>query len=270
MSWVRVLAVGGSDSGGGAGIEADVKTITALGGYAMTAITAVTAQDTSVIESITPIPDAAVRQAIRMVVSDLGVDAIKLGMLGSPTMVEAVADAITGFAPNVPLVVDPVLASTSGTRLTDDAALDIIRARLLPIATLLTPNREEAAALSGLPVDTVENAIRAARALCRFGVHAVLIKGGHFEGDPVIDRLVRGDEVVEFCNRRIETRHTHGTGCTLAAAIAHGLGDHLSLETAIAGAENFLQAALRSAPGFGRGHGPLGHAQAFRTDSPLA
>lgn len=265
MRWVRVLAVGGSDSGGGAGIEADVKTVTALGGYAMTAITAVTAQDTSGVARVTPIPPEAVGQAIRMVAADLGVDAIKLGMLGSAATVEAVAAAIAAAAPGIPLVVDPVLAATSGTVLTAETALDVIRARLLPLATLLTPNRDEAAALSGIAIDTTDDAIRAARALCRFGAAAVLLKGGHFAGDPVIDRLVRGEEVITFRNQRLATRHTHGTGCTLASAIAHGLGGGLPLAEAIAQAETFLQAALRAAPGFGRGNGPMGHARALAT-----
>lgn len=262
MAWTRVLAVGGSDSGGGAGIEADIKTITALGGYAATAITAVTAQDTTGIAAMAPVPAVLVGRAIRMVARDLGVDAIKLGMLGSAEMAAAVADAIAAAAPDVPLVIDPVLASTSGTILTADDAIDIMRDRLLPMATLLTPNRAEAAMLSGLPVETAADAIGAARGLCDLGVRAVLVKGGHFEGDPVIDRLVTADKIQTFSNPRLATRHTHGTGCTLAAAIAFGLGGGLELAPAVEAAEAFLRAAMLAAPGLGRGHGPLGHARA--------
>lgn len=267
MEWVRVLAIGGSDSSGGAGIEADIKTITALGGYAMTAITAVTAQDSNGIAAIAPVPEAVVARAIRMVADDLGVDAIKLGMLGGPSMVETVADAIAGMASGVKLVIDPVLESTSGTTLTAAAALELMRTRLLPMATLLTPNRDEAAALSGIAIGSAADAIRAGRALCALGARAVLVKGGHFDGDPLIDRLVTGDDVVEFRNRRVTTRHTHGTGCTLATAIAFGLGHGLDLAEAIGRAEAFLHAALLAAPGFGRGHGPLGHARANRGDT---
>ncbi|WP_287850044.1 bifunctional hydroxymethylpyrimidine kinase/phosphomethylpyrimidine kinase [Acidiphilium sp.] len=262
MDWFRVLAIGGSDSGGGAGIEADVKTITALGGYAMTAITAVTAQDTSGIAAIAPVPPDVVARSIRMVVADLGVDAIKLGMLGSAGTAEEVALAIAAAAPAAPLVLDPVLASTSGTALAGEGALAIIRDRLLPRATLVTPNRDEAATLAGLAIDSHEDAIRAGRALCRLGARAVLLKGGHFDGDPVIDRLIAGDDVLTFAHPRIATRHTHGTGCTLASAIACGLARGLDLRAAIEAAEAFLHAALRAAPGLGRGHGPLGHARA--------
>lgn len=264
MGWVRVLAIGGSDSGGGAGIEADIKTVTALGGYAATAITAVTAQDTSGIAAIAPVPAALVGQSVRMVAADLGVDAIKLGMLGSAAMVETVAAAIAEAAPDAPLVVDPVLASTSGTSFASDATIEAIRARLLPMATVITPNRDEAAALSGMAVRTDDDAIAAARGLCATGARAVLVKGGHFEGDTVRDHLVTADRVISFSNPRLRTRHTHGTGCTLAAAIAFGLGRGDELAAAVEMAGAFLLAALRAAPGLGRGHGPMGHARATR------
>lgn len=259
MGWFRVLAIGGSDSGGGAGIEADVKTITALGGYAMTAITAVTAQDTSGIAAITPVPPDLVACAIRMVIADLGVDAIKLGMLGSAATVEAVAAAL---APGAKLVIDPVLASTSGTALAGAGALAALRDLLLPRATLLTPNRDEAAALTGRAVETPEDALRAGAALLGMGARAVLLKGGHFAGDTLVDRLFTAEGMIAFTHERIATRHTHGTGCTLASAIACGLAGGLDLAAAVGAAEAFLAAALRAAPAYGRGHGPLGHARA--------
>ncbi|HQT74781.1 MAG: bifunctional hydroxymethylpyrimidine kinase/phosphomethylpyrimidine kinase [Acidiphilium sp. 37-67-22] len=262
MGWFRVLAIGGSDSGGGAGIEADVKTITALGGHAMTAITAVTAQDTTGIAAIAPVPPDLVGRAIRMVVADLGVDAIKLGMLGSAGTAEEVARAISTAAPAAPLVLDPVLASTSGTALAGAGALAIIRDHLLPRATLITPNRDEAAALTGGAVDTAADALRAGAALLGMGAQAVLLKGGHFEGDTLVDRLFTAEGMTVFTHQRIATRHTHGTGCTLASAIACGLARGLGLAEAIAAAEAFLAAALRASPGYGSGHGPLGHARA--------
>ncbi len=258
----RILAIGGSDSGGGAGIEADIKTITALGGYAMTAITAVTAQDTCSIQAISPIPPALVGRAIAMVTSDLGVDAVKIGMLGSEAMVTAVARALSTLDPQPPIVLDTVLAATNGTSLLDPDAVALVLSDLMPLATLITPNRHEAARLAGCSIDTAEDAIAAARILCRRGARAVLLKGGHFEGDMLIDRLITPDRMVTFEHPRIVSRHTHGTGCTLASAIALGLGRGLDLRQAIRLAQDFLAQALRAAPGYGAGNGPMGHATA--------
>ncbi|MGC9270076.1 bifunctional hydroxymethylpyrimidine kinase/phosphomethylpyrimidine kinase [Acidiphilium sp.] len=258
----RILAIGGSDSSGGAGIEADIKTITALGGYAMTAITAVTAQDTVAIRAIAPVPPALTETAIGMVIADIGVDAVKLGMLGSAAMAAAVARALAQAASGVPIVLDPVLASTSGTPLLDDDAIAILLHDLMPMVALITPNRHEAAILSGVTVTTPADAIAAGRLLCERGARAVLIKGGHFEGDDLIDHLVSRDHDIAFHQRRIATRHTHGTGCTLASAIALGLGRGLAVPDAIGLAQRFLQQSLRAAPDFGSGHGPMGHAMA--------
>ncbi|HQT84016.1 MAG: bifunctional hydroxymethylpyrimidine kinase/phosphomethylpyrimidine kinase [Acidiphilium sp. 37-64-53] len=262
MNPPRILAIGGSDSGGGAGIEADIKTITALGGYAMTAITAVTAQDTVAIQAITPIPPAMVGRAIAMVLADIGVDAIKIGMLGSAAMVETIAAALAPLPRSLPIVLDTILAATSGTDLLDPDAAEILLRDLMPLATLITPNRHEAAKLSGHPIDTPADAIAAARLLCDRGARAVLLKGGHFDASVLIDRLITPDDVQSFPQPRIDTSHTHGTGCTLASAIALGLAEGLDLPAAIIRAQAFLQAALRAAPGFGAGHGPMGHAAA--------
>jgi hydroxymethylpyrimidine/phosphomethylpyrimidine kinase len=258
----RILAIGGSDSGGGAGIEADIKTITMLGGYAMTAITAITAQDTRGISLIAPTPPAIVARSIRMAAADIGLDAIKIGMIGTVEMLAAIIDTLRDIAVSVPIVLDPVLASTSGTSLLDAAALDLLREGLLPLVALTTPNRHEAAILTGLSVDT-EREIRAAgAALCARGAGAVLIKGGHFDGPEAIDRLVTPMRMIEFRMPRLATTHTHGTGCTLGSAIAVGLGRGLTLDEAITQARAFLHAALLAAPGFGHGRGPLGHAAA--------
>jgi hydroxymethylpyrimidine/phosphomethylpyrimidine kinase len=265
----RILAIGGSDSSGGAGIEADIKSITALGGYAMTAITAVTAQDTRSIQAITPIPPAFVSRTIGMVIDDIGVDAIKIGMLGSSAMVEAVAQALSRLTPKQPIVLDTVLAATSGVSLLDPDAEAVLLRALVPLATLITPNRFEAARLSGRSIDSADDAIDAARSLCLRGARAVLLKGGHFDGDMLIDRLVTSDFVTTFGHPRIATRHTHGTGCTLASAIAVGLANGLHLADAVVLAQDFLQKALRAAPGYGAGHGPMGHAAVGMRASPL-
>lgn len=263
----RILTIGGSDSGGGAGIEADIKTITMLGGYALTAITAVTAQDTVSIQAIAPIPEALVERAIRMAFADIGVDAVKIGMLGSAAMVATVAATLAAM-PRVPIVLDPVLASTSGTTLLDDDARTVLLRHLMPLSSLITPNRPEAALLSAQPVDTPDQAIEAGRILCTSGAQAVLIKGGHFDGPILIDRLITPDRVVPLPHQRISTRHTHGTGCTLASAIATMLGCGQEMAEAIISAQNILQKALLAAPGFGAGSGPMGHAQAHRPLHP--
>lgn len=259
MKPARILAIGGSDSSGGAGIEADIKTITALGGYALTAITAVTAQDTHSIRAITPVPPDLVALAITMVADDLGLDAIKVGMLGSAGTIAAIFEALRPH-PAIPLVLDPVLASTSGTHLLDPAALDDLRRHLMPRATLITPNRDEAARLTGRAIETHADAIAAGRHLCAMGARAVLLKGGHFPGDELVDHLITEGTVIPFRHPRIDSRHTHGTGCTLASAIAVGLGNRLALDTAVERGLHYLQHALRNAPAFGSGHGPLGHA----------
>lgn len=255
----RVLIVAGSDSGGGAGIQADIKTVLALGGYAATAITALTAQDTRGVHGVMPVPANFVRLQMERVLGDIGVDAIKTGMLGSAEVVRTVAAALRQHAPNVPLVVDPVMVAKGGARLLDDAALEALREDLLPRATLLTPNIPEAEALTGLPIHDHAAARHALQALLKFGAPAVLLKGGHLAGPIVQDLLATQDSVEVFESPRIETRHTHGTGCTLASAIAAGLGQGLSLTDAVRRAVAYVHAAILAAPGLGAGHGPLGH-----------
>ncbi|HUZ11799.1 MAG TPA: bifunctional hydroxymethylpyrimidine kinase/phosphomethylpyrimidine kinase [Caulobacteraceae bacterium] len=255
----RVLAIGGSDCGGGAGIQADIKTITALGGHAASAVTAVTVQDTLGVHAIHPIPPDLVAAQIRAVLADIGADAIKTGMLGEAASALAVADALAGW-PAIPLVVDPVLFSTSGARLTDEAALR----RLIAHADLLTPNAPEAAILSGRPVETTEDLRAAGAALLSLGAKAVLMKGGHVAGDVVIDLLMTPGGETLFEGERMATRHTHGTGCTLASACAAGLAQGLALEQAVARAWAYTAEAIRRAPGFGAGRGPLDHAWPVR------
>ena len=252
----RVLVIAGSDSGGGAGIQADIKAIMAMGGYAATAVTALTAQNTLGVHGVHPVPVAFLRQQMRVVLEDIGADAVKTGMLGDAETVEAVADELERSARGVPLVVDPVMVAKGGAPLLAGRAIDAVRSRLLPLATLLTPNVPEAEALLGRRVTETREAAAALRGA---GAGAVLVKGGHLEGARVIDALATADGVQTFEMGRIDTPHTHGTGCTLASAIAAGLAQGMQLRDAIARARAYVQEAIRTAPGFGHGHGPLNH-----------
>jgi hydroxymethylpyrimidine/phosphomethylpyrimidine kinase len=259
----RVLIIAGSDSGGGAGIQADIKTVTLLGGYAATAITAVTVQNTLEVGAIHPIPLDIVEAQARAVLDDIGADAIKTGMLGDQATVERVA-AILASVPELPAVVDPVMVAKGGAALLDADAVAAVRERLLPLAALITPNAPEAEALSGLAVNTVDDLRRAGEALLRLGAAAVLMKGGHLTGEWVVDLLMTPESETVLESPRLATRHTHGTGCTLASACAVGLAEGLGLAAAVARAHAYVQQALRHAPGFGAGHGPLGHGWALK------
>lgn len=256
----RILICAGSDSGGGAGIQADIKTVTALGGFAMTAITALTAQNTQGVFGVQEVPPSFIRQQMDLVLSDLGADAVKTGMLHRAEVIAAVADGLEAHAAGVPLVVDPVMVAKGGHKLLDDDAHGAMKARLLPMAALLTPNIPEAEALTGMTVADLDQMIAAGRALLSLGPRAVLIKGGHMEGARLVDVLLSGDEVHCFEGWRIDTANTHGTGCTMASAIACGLGQGLGLRDAVARARDYVRIAIETAPGFGHGHGPLNHA----------
>jgi len=259
----RVLVIAGSDSGGGAGIQADIKTITALGGYAATAITAVTVQNTLGVTGVHPIPLDIIAAQARAVLDDIGADAIKTGMLGDAAVVETVAAAID-HAGVVPTVVDPVMVAKGGAPLLAEAAIGAVKALMIPRAALLTPNASEAAALTGLTVETTDGLRRAGEALLALGAKAVLMKGGHVAGERVVDVLMTPDGETTFEGERIETRHTHGTGCTLASACAAGLAQGLPLEQAVARAWNYVHEAMLRAPWFGGGHGPLDHGWTLR------
>ena len=260
----RVLIVAGSDSGGGAGIQADIKTVTALGGYAATAITALTVQDTKDVYAIHEVPVDIVRRQMDVVIDDIGVDCIKTGMLHRTEVLEAVADVIARKAAGVPLVVDPVMVAKGGARLLDADTTGALRDKLIGVTTVLTPNLPEAEILSGERIETDDDQERVGRALCGLGPKAVLMKGGHRPGDELRDLLVTADGVEVFRSSRIDTSHTHGTGCTLASAIATGIAQGLSSRDAVARGRAYVQEAIRTAPGFGAGHGPLNHAHTVR------
>ena len=262
----RVLVVGGSDSGGGAGIEADIKTVTALGGFAATAITALTAQNTVGIFGVVPIEADFVGQQIDVVLSDIGADAIKTGMLRSADVIDAVVQAIEARAPDVPVVVDPVMVSTSGQRLLDRNAVDALKRSLLVRTTVVTPNVPEAEALTGMEIRDIDNMRRAAEMLVTLGPKYVVLKGGHIGGRTVSDLVADVTGSYVLSSSRIDTRHTHGTGCTLASAIATGLAQGMEMRPAIERARRYLIAALATAPGYGKGHGPLNHAHTCNAD----
>lgn len=251
MNPPRILSIAGSDSSGGAGVQADIKTITMLGGYAMTAITAITAQNTLGVTDVVALTPNMVAAQIDACASDIGVDAVKIGMLGSPEIAAVVADRLEAL--DVPIVFDPVMIATSGSVLADAATIAGFE-RLMALATLTTPNVPELDALGG------------AAGMAARGV-AYLAKGGDAEGEVIEDRLVvPGQDAIVWQAARIVTRHTHGTGCTLSSAIATLLGQGVRLEEAVIRARNFVRAALAAAPRFGKGHGPLGH-QAIRDGS---
>ena len=259
----RVLVVAGSDSGGGAGIQADIKTIMALGGYACTAVTALTAQDTCGVHGTHPVPPAFVRAQIACVLEDIGADAVKTGMLANADIVAEVA-TILAVHPGLPFVLDPVMVAKGGASLLDRDAVDAVRERLMPRASLVTPNVPEAEALTGRRIVSVDDLEPAARALLAMGPRAVLLKGGHLDGEHVTDLLVTAGSVQRFVAPRTNTRHTHGTGCTLASGVAAGLALGKDLPDAVAHAHAYVQRAIEAAPGFGGGHGPLGHGAAWQ------
>ena len=256
MKIARILIIAGSDSGGGAGIQADIKTVTVLGGYAMTAVTAVTVQNTLGVSGIHAIPADVVAAQIRACIEDIGIDAVKIGMVGGSDTVRAVAAALAGV--RVPIVLDPVMVAKGGAALLEDDAAQALIELLLPMASVVTPNTPELAMLVQTEIEDDADALLAAQELLLQGPQAVLAKGGHLPGDTLTDWLVTRGGHVALQSQRIETRHTHGTGCTLAAALACGLGQELALEAAVERARAFVRQGIETAPGFGAGHGPLG------------
>lgn len=256
----RVLIVAGSDSGGGAGIQADIKTVTVLGGYAMTAITAVTVQNTIGVTNVHEIPPRIVREQIEAVMGDLGADAWKLGMLGSAAHVRTVMEAWYAVGAGVPVVLDPVMIAKGGASLLADDAVAVIRDELMPVAAIVTPNALEAEALTGVEVRDLDGQMSAAEILVeQLGAYSALVKGGHIAGGTVRDVLLTREGYRVFESPRIETAATHGTGCTLASAIAAHLALGTAIEPAVEKARAYLMEAIRNAPGLGQGHGPLGH-----------
>ncbi|MGW2560019.1 bifunctional hydroxymethylpyrimidine kinase/phosphomethylpyrimidine kinase [Streptomyces sp. NPDC001514] len=261
----RVLTVAGSDSGGGAGIQADLKTMLALGVHGMSVITAVTAQNSLGVQGAWELPVEAVRAQFRSVVDDIGVQAVKTGMLASAELVDTVAELLAGT--DAPVVVDPVGVSKHGDALLAVSALDSVRTKLLPAATVATPNLDEVAQLTGVQVETETDLRRAAEAVLAYGPRWALIKGGHLEGDAV-DLLTDGTEEHWLRAPRHDNRHTHGTGCTLASAVAAGLARGLSVPEAVRAAKEYVTGAIAAGFPLGGGIGPVDHAWQLRQGGP--
>ncbi|MCE3233268.1 MAG: thiD [Rickettsiaceae bacterium] len=255
----RVLVVAGSDSGGGAGIQADIKTITMLGGYAATAITALTAQNTQGVFGIMEVFPDFVKQQMELVLSDIGADVVKTGMLHNARVINAVANVLDSYR-DIPLVLDPVMVATSGDLLQESDAVEALKSLLLPKATLVTPNIPEAEILSGQKIDRVLDMFFAAEKILESGAAAVLVKGGHGHSDVVSDILMSHDGYKEiFESDRINTTNTHGTGCTLASAIACGLAQGKPLRDSIITAKEYVLEGIKTSQGFGKGHSALNH-----------
>jgi len=261
----RVLIVAGSDSGGGAGIQADIKTIAMLDAYAATAITALTAQNTEGVFGVLPIPPEFIRQQIEVVLDDIGADAIKTGMLHDTAVIQTIAAVLRERASAIPVVVDPVMVAKGGARLIEPDAIEALKRLLIARAEIVTPNLSEAEVLCSGTIGNMAEMRAAGETLLALGCRAVLVKGGHLSGETVSDVLVTAGRAKIWESPRIATRHTHGTGCTLASAIAAGIAQGLGVESAVDRARNYVQRAIASAPGLGHGHGPLDHSHPLRS-----
>lgn len=256
----RALTIAGSDSGGGAGIQADLKTFAALGVFGTSAITAITAQNTLGVSAVAEVPLEVIGDQIEAVVTDIGVDAVKTGMLSSSAIVECVAEAVDNFKLS-PLVVDPVMVAATGAQLLQDEAVESVKTRLVPLATVVTPNIPEAEVLTGIEIDSIEDMELVGSEIVAMGAAATVVKGGHFDDGSgrVIDVLVTKAGVEHFGSLRIDTTSNHGTGCTFASAIAAHLAHGIELSTAVDKAQRFVWNAMANASPLGGGHGPLNH-----------
>ena len=256
----RVLICAGSDSGGGAGIQADIKTVTALGCFAATAITALTSQNTKGVFNVLDIPTSFLRQQMTVVLEDIGADVIKTGMLHSAEVIRTISNTLESLGDSSSLVVDPVMVAKGGHSLLQASAVDALKSELIHKADVLTPNIPEAEVLAGIEITSIDDMRRAGECLLRMGARSVLIKGGHLIDDTLTDILLTQSEEKFYSSPRLKTLHTHGTGCTLASAVAAGIAQGLELQIATDRARKYVFEAIRSAPGLGAGHGPLNHA----------
>jgi|CXWL01.1.fsa_nt_gi hydroxymethylpyrimidine/phosphomethylpyrimidine kinase len=259
----RVLIIAGSDSGGGAGIQGDIKTVTCLGGYAATAITALTAQNTLGVFAIHDVPEDFIAQQIKLVLDDIGADVIKTGMLNKESVIKVVSDTISNY-PHIPLVLDPVMFAKGGAVLLEQTALVTLKDYLIPMATIITPNIPEAEYLSEIAIKTVADMRHAANKILNLGCKAVLLKGGHLDNEVVTDLLLTPEGETIFKQPRVISKNTHGTGCTLASAIATGIAQKLSLTYAVSRARSYVLEAIKTAPNIGGGHGSLNHSHTIK------
>ena len=260
----KVLIIAGSDSSGGAGIQADIKTVTLLGSYAMTAVTAVTAQNTMGVKNITAIPKKNVQKQITMILDDIGADAVKIGMLHNVSIIKCIYYILKKY--NLKnIVIDPVMVTKGGTRLINNNSITYLKKLLLPLAELVTPNIPEAEVLSGDSILNKEDMIRAAKKILNMGPNNVLLKGGHLRGKMIFDILVTKKEIKIFSKRKIKTKNTHGTGCTLSSALATCLSQKKSVFKSCKISLKYVDQAITYAPGYGKGFGPLNHLVLFNT-----
>lgn len=256
----RVLAIGSSDSSGGSGIQADIKAITALGGYALTAVTALTARNAKGVNGIVETTGGFVAKQMRLALKDIGADVIKIGMVPNEEAIESVHYTYMEFAPDIPIVLDPMMMTKGGEPLIDREAIHMVRQHFLLHAALVTPNIVEAQLLTGMEIHTLKDMKHAAEIMITLGCQSVLIKGGHFEGDTLYDVLFSEEGLEVFEDTRIDTPHTRGTGCTLASAVAAGMAQKMTLRDAVVRARAYVREAILTAPGYGKGQGPLNHA----------
>ena len=254
----RVLIIAGSDPSGGAGLQADIKTVTALGGYAATAVTALTVQNTKGVTAVEAVSPTVIKAQIEAVMRDIGADAIKIGMIGGVEAAEVIERALKKYD-DIPVVLDPVLVATSGDALAAEGVAAFIRNRLASLSAVITPNTDEAGVLTGMEISDRDSQIAAGEALVAKGARAALVKGGHMGGETVEDALITPEGARIFSTPRIDTTSTHGTGCTLASAIAAGLAQEMALQSAVKRAIDYVQTAIKTAPGYGAGCGPLNH-----------
>ncbi len=258
----KVLIIAGSDSSGGAGIQADIKTVTALGSYAMTAITAVTSQNTQGIKSIASIPIKNIKTQIEMVIDDIGVDGVKIGMLHNTRVIKCVHEMLKKYKLKN-IVLDPVMIAKGGARLINVQSVVYIKKLLLPLCNLVTPNIPEAEVLTGYSISNKEDMIKAAKKIINIGAKNVLLKGGHLKNKMIFDILVSKKEIKIFPKRKIKTKNTHGTGCTLSSAIATCLSQKKNINTSCKISLDYVDQAISTAPDYGRGFGPLNHLVSF-------
>jgi hydroxymethylpyrimidine/phosphomethylpyrimidine kinase len=259
----KVLIIAGSDSSGGAGIQADIKTVTALGSYAMTAITAVTCQDTKSVKAINAIPIKNLQKQIEMVLDDIGADAIKIGMLHNSSVIKCVHRCLKKYKVKN-IILDPVMISKGGSRLVNISSIKYLKKFILPLCEVVTPNIPEAKVLTGYSIINKEDMIRAAKKIISMGAKNVLLKGGHLKNKMIFDILVSKKKVIIFPKRKIKTRHTHGTGCTLSSALATCLSQKKNIHKSCKISLNYVNKAILTAPGYGKGFGPLNHLVSFK------
>ena len=260
----KILVIAGSDSSGGAGIQADIKTITSLGSYAMTAITAITSQNTTGVLSISKVPINEIKRQIEFTSKDIRPDAIKIGMLHSKKVIETVINSLKKIKVKK-IILDPVMVAKGGTKLVDDKSIEIIKTKLMNRVSLITPNIPEAEILAQIKIKTTDDMIIAGKKLLSFGANNVLIKGGHLKAKYVYDLYLNKDEKKFFKSKKIKTKNTHGTGCTLSSAIATFLSCGKSIKSACALGIKYVNSAILTNPNYGKGHGPINHVNSMKT-----